>query len=357
MLYVFGGRNRRSGPVDTVEMLDTWHGSWVPCPPMPRRRAGSAATPLPDCRLLVVGGYDERGIVAGLLAHCDVYNPFTECWEKRGAAPLQRARWGHGCALLGGRVYAVGGCSLKADARPQEAFMETLRSCEVYDPGVDRWEVCSPLNVPRSGSRVIALGERHIAAVGGCDDVFGRAETQATIEVYSVTTGCWALLEAQLTVPRTSAAVAALDCRRFLVAGGAPSQASVELCCLPLPPEHGERKGARDEAPAFGGRAVEDMPEARMGCQAAVLSLPTPQHGLSSRARGRRCLLVVGGERCDQTGAFQPLPRVRQLSSIAAYDLEDGAWREASAVPAMAVPRTTMAVCPGLGRVGPARLR
>merc|ERR1719454_903394 len=60
MLYAIGGRNRRKGPVDTVEMFETWHGRWVQCPPMPRRRAGSAAASLPDGRLLVIGGYDER---------------------------------------------------------------------------------------------------------------------------------------------------------------------------------------------------------------------------------------------------------------------------------------------------------
>lgn len=354
MLYVFGGRNRRSGPVDTAEMLDTWHGVWVPCPPMPRRRAGSAAAALPDGRLLVVGGYDERGIVDGLLSNCDLYDPFREQWVPGGAAPLLRARWGHGCAAMGGKVYAVGGCSLKVDARPQEAFMETLRSCEVYDPKANKWDACSSLEVPRSGSRVVTLGEHLIAAVGGCDDVFGRAETQATIEVYSTDTGRWSLLERRLTLPRTSAGVAVVGDHCLFVAGGAPSQSSVEFChmvgssdCCEEGPDAAEDKGRS---------VVADMPEARMGCQAAVLPLPCrvspgPQDS-------RRCLVVVGGERCDQsTSGLHPLPRVKQLSSVAVYDLEARSWCEASAVPPMAVPRTTMALCLGVGRVGPARLR
>lgn len=351
MLYAFGGRNRRRGPVDTVEMLDTWHGSWVPCPPMPHRRAGSAAAALPDGRLLVVGGYNERGIVDGLLSSCDVYNPFQECWEKEAIAPLRRARWGHGCASLDGKVYTVGGCSLQIDASPQEAFMETLRSCEIYDPKRNVWEPCSPLHVPRSGARVIALGDHHIAAVGGCDDVFGRAETQATIEIYSTATRTWALLSTHLEIPRTSAAVAAIDGHCFFVAGGAPSQASVEVCQVPLPSDgetSEELKGSKSQV------VVTDMPEGRMGCHAAVVRLPL--HGDTSPLNHRRCILVVGGERCDEVGSFQQLPRMRQLSSVAAYDLDACAWCETTAVPPMTVPRTTMALCSGLGRVATARL-
>jgi len=354
MLYAFGGRNRRRGPVDTVEMLDTWHGSWVPCPPMPTRRAGSAAAALPDGRIIVVGGYNERGIVDGLLDSCDVYNPFQECWEKGGAAPLRRARWGHGCASLGGRIYAIGGCSLQIDARPQEAFMETLRSCEAYDPSRDVWEPCSPLHVPRSGARVIVLGDQHLAAVGGCDDVFGRAETQATIEVYSAATRAWALLRTHLEIPRTSAAVAAIDGHCFFVAGGAPSQASVEVCRVPLPSD-GETPEEVKGCEGQQDMVVADMPEGRMGCHAAVVRLPL-QHGSASLLSDRRCILIVGGERCDEVGGFQQLPRMRQLSSVAAYDLDARAWCENTAVPHMAVPRTTMALCGGIGRVCTARL-
>lgn len=392
MLYAFGGRNRRRGPVSTAEMLDTWHGTWVSLPEMPRRRAGSAAASLPDGRVLVVGGYDERGIVDGLLASCDVYDPTEERWLRDGVAPLARARWGHGCAALDGRVYAVGGCALQVDARgrAQEALMETQRSCEVFDPQTNAWLPCSPLQVPRSGSRVVSLGPQHIAAVGGCDDVFGRAETQATIEVYSAVSMCWSLLDTRLSIPRTSAAVAAIEGgRRFFVAGGAPSQASVEVFAVPLLPGTGQGSqscpargshksstasvtgsatASADHAAAGGAGAavvvaarekdVADMPEGRMGCQAAVVRLPNWRKPHDPRPVGHRnCVLVVGGELCDDaTGGFAPLPRVRQLSSVAAYDLDAGKWCEAEAVPHMATPRTTMALCLGVGRVAPARL-
>ncbi|CAK0852941.1 unnamed protein product [Prorocentrum cordatum] len=203
MLYAFGGRNQTQGPLSTTEMFDTWHGRWVLCEPMPTRRAGSAAALLPDGRMIVVGGYNEKGIAEGLLDTCDVFDPSRQCWVEGGAPPLRRARWGHGCAVLRGRAYAVGGCSLQADARPREAFMETLKSCEVLDLERGQWFPCAPLQIARSGARLVALqGDRYLAAAGGCDDVFGRAETQPTVELFDVVAGTWSLLESQLVNPR-----------------------------------------------------------------------------------------------------------------------------------------------------------
>lgn len=369
MLYVFGGRNRRHGPVSLVEMLDTWHGEWVSCPSMPRKRAGGAAAALPDGRMLVVGGYDERGIAAGLLSACDVYDPLYECWGE--AAPLRRARWGHGCAGLCGKVYAVGGCSVKAGARaPLETFMETLRSCEAYDPVADRWEECGQLQVARSGCRLVALGSRRLAAVGGCDDVFGRAETQATVEVFELSTGTWAILSQNMAQPRTSAAVAAIDARRCFIAGGAPSQRSAEVFLFDAdarvgaPSAGSESNEANTAAEGVSesprSMCVADMMEGRMGCQAAVVRLPSGRSETGQPSCDREYVLVVGGERCEEDpgdGAATPQqPNIRQLDTAVAYDLDAGGWKDSDFIPPMAMARTTVSLCLGAGRVAAARL-
>jgi hypothetical protein len=273
MLYAFGGRNQRKGPLNKVEMFDTWHGHWLSCPSMPTRRAGSAAALLPDGRFIIVGGYDERGIAEGVLATCDIYDPYIQCWQKDGATPLSRARWGHGCAPLGGKVYVVGGCSLQPNAQPTESSMETLKSCEVYDFTVNSWSACCPLQIARSGSRVVALDERYLAAIGGCDDVFGRAETQPTVEIFDMLAGHWSLLAGRLTHPRTTAAAAAIDGRQLLVVGGAPSLSSAEIYRV-LMPERGSRLNDEEHSNEDVTRVVTDMLDGRMGCQAALMSLP-----------------------------------------------------------------------------------
>jgi len=353
MLYAFGGRNQAQGPLDKVEMFDTWHGRWVPRAPMPTRRAGASAALLPDGRIMVIGGYNEKGIAEGLLKTCDIYDPFKQKWED-GTAPLARARWGHGCAPLRGKVYVVGGCSLQHEAQPREAFMETLKCCEVYDPSSNRWTPCSPLQIARSGSRVVPLdGEQYLAAIGGCDDVFGRAETQPTVELFDAATGLWSLLDARLAHPRTTAAAVAIGPQHLLVVGGAPSLASAEVYQVPLPKGRMTNGGEEEEATPATARvpcapcSVADMPEGRMGCQAAVVLLPRP--GQSYPLAHSPCAVIVGGERCDEGGG--DWPRVRQFSDVPVFDVETGDWREKTPVPPMEAPRTAVALCVGLGKI------
>lgn len=347
-LYAVGGRNQDTGPLDTIEMFDTWHGQWVTCPSMSVRRAGCAAALLPDGRIIVIGGYDEGGIVRGLLSSCEIFDPVSQTWDT-SVNPLQRSRWGHGCACLGGLVYVVGGCSLRPGAPPHDAFMETLRGCEVYDPQVGTWSTCADLCMARAGSRVVTLGDRYLAAVGGCDDVFGRAEMLPTVELFDITVGHWNLLNVQLSTPRTTAAVAAIDDRRILVIGGAPSLSSAEVYHVPDVPKTAEEECIQDQQDLqVKGSPVSDMAEGRTGCQAVALELPAP--GKNYPLCTRQCVLVVGGEVGDDDWDYDQ-SQVWQFNSVLVYDVEDGKWRPEESFPPMPTPRTAMALCVGPGRI------
>lgn len=71
----------------------------------------------------------------------------------------------------------------------------------------------SPLIVGRAGGRVTAISERFLCVVGGCDDVFGRAEMLASIEILDTWDegAKWATLDVSLSTPRTTAAVVAVE--------------------------------------------------------------------------------------------------------------------------------------------------
>lgn len=354
MLYAFGGRSQRQGPMSVVEMFDTWHGRWTRLQSMPTRRAGSAAAVLPDGRMAVTGGYNEHGIAEGLLASCELYNPVQRRWEPSGTmAPLLRARWGHGCTTLRGKVYVVGGCSLQAHTQPRESNMETLNSCEVYDPVANRWTSVAPLNIPRSGARLVPLaGDRYLAAIGGCDDVFGRAETQPTVELFDFETGVWTLMGQRLSQPRTTAAAVAIGDQEVFIVGGAPSLASAELYRVTPPAAASVQAGAAAEAAEAAAeercselRSMPDMLEGRMGCQAALVQLPAP--GCTFPKTSRASVVVIGGERCDEVdGEF---PRIKQFKCAPVLDVVTGKWREDKPIPDMSAARTAVALCVGLG--------
>jgi hypothetical protein len=332
-------------------MFDTWHGNWLACPSMTVRRAGCAAALLPDGRLFVAGGYDERGIVAGLLASCETFDPVKQLWSTECAA-MGRARWGHGCATLGRKVYIAGGCALRPGMPLGEDLMETLRTCEAYDPSADTWSSLASLHVARAGARLVLLAGRRLAVVGGCDDVFGRAEMLASIEVYNPVSGAWALLPQPLSVPRTTAAAVAVGGGSLLVMGGAPSLASMESYQVPEAfynapdsEEPGTRNGTGD---AFGHLPpVCDMAEGRMGCQAIALELPPPSG--SYPVCTSRCVVLIGGENGDEDWDSSPV--VRQFRSVLVYDLEAGKWRPEEDFPPIPTPRTAMALCTAPGRV------
>jgi len=355
-LYAVGGRNQQTGPLDTIEMFDTWHGKWVTCPSMSVRRAGCAAASLPGGKMMVIGGYDDKGIVKGLLSSCEIFDPASQTWDT-SCAPLQRARWGHGCACLGGLVYVVGGCSLRPGAPPHDAFMETLRGCEVYDPQTGIWSSCADLSMARAGSRIVSLGDKFLAAVGGCDDVFGRAEMLPTVELFDIDVGRWSLLNVQLSTPRTTAAVAAIDDRRILVIGGAPSLSSAEVYRVPDSSVSGADGECTQEpvevlhpeqSSQNKGPPVSDMVEGRTGCQAVALELPAP--GQPYPLCTRQCVLVVGGENGDDDWDYDQ-DRVWQFSSVLVYDVDTDKWRAEDSFPPMPTPRTAMALCVGPGRI------
>jgi len=347
-LYVLGGRDHNQDPLDVVELFDSWNGRWVTCPPMTVRRAGCAAAALPDGRLLVVGGYDERGIVRGVLGSCEVFDPSLQAWSS-ACAGLLRPRWGHGCAVLGNLVYAVGGCALLPGSVTGEELMETLKTCEVYDVASNKWSTSTSLNVARAGARVVTIAGGKMAAVGGCDDVFGRAEMLASVEIFSEQTGMWSLLDTRLGVARTTAAAVALDSSRILVMGGAPSLASAEVYNMPQIIQNEQPGGCRPGSPtSSGSHPIGDMAEGRMGCQAVVMKLPAA--GRNFPACTRQCVVVVGGENGDEDFDDEGMALARQFSTVLVYEAEEGKWRPTDAFPPLPTPRTAMALCvaPGL---------
>lgn len=137
-MYVVGGKNG-SACLNLLEAYDPMTGKWSACCPMSKRRCGAASVVL-DGRLYAVGGYDT--FLNAALRHSSVeqYDPRVDRW--RDVCPMSVARDGMGAAVLGNRIFAVGGCDGKA-------FLKTV---EEYDPFTDTWNLKFPLGIGCTGS-------------------------------------------------------------------------------------------------------------------------------------------------------------------------------------------------------------
>ena len=125
--------------------------------------------------------------------------------------PLNVARWGHAMASMGGRIYAVGGCTGASLTKCEGP----LGSVEVLDPVLGTWEVMTTaLHVPR-GRLALAAVSTTLVAVGGEDGdgtgsrAIGGLEVGRTVEVYTAAVATWRLV-APMAAHRCGLGAAAL---------------------------------------------------------------------------------------------------------------------------------------------------
>ena len=69
----------------------------------------------------------------------------TNVWEE--VAPMTRARYFHGVAVLDGKLYAVGGASIDAP----------LNSVERYVPAANAWEAVAPMASVRADPACVSI--------------------------------------------------------------------------------------------------------------------------------------------------------------------------------------------------------
>lgn len=182
LLFVGGVSLRGVSPSSMVglaaaQVYDPAADTWTSLAPMREARRDHTATLLPDGTVLVVSGdagpplYAPRPIVG-----VERYDPRTNQWTD--AAPLARARFGHGAALLpDGRVLVFGGYG---DA-----------TAAIYDPAADRWSPAADLPWGQRHDyeqRAVALPDGRILALAP-----GRPEQTLALAVYDPIIDRWTL--------------------------------------------------------------------------------------------------------------------------------------------------------------------
>src|SRR5262245_14684326 len=94
--------------VETVAPQSERAARWEPRASLPEGRGDHTATPLPDGRVLVVGGQSDANAPNTALNKATAYNAQSDTWTE--VAAMSAPRSGHTATLLpDGRVLVVGG--------------------------------------------------------------------------------------------------------------------------------------------------------------------------------------------------------------------------------------------------------
>jgi N-acetylneuraminic acid mutarotase len=129
-------------------------------------------------------------------------------WERR--ASLSNGRHHMGSAVLGGKIYAIGG------QKRHDDHLVVQGTVEAYDPATDSWTTRASLPLPRShiANSTFVLGGRIVVAGGEVDHL----ESVAAVSAYDPATNGWVSLT-PLPTAKASGVGGPLG-SRFLYSGG-----------------------------------------------------------------------------------------------------------------------------------------
>lgn len=214
-VLVVGGFVDR-GPTAGAEVFDPEATSFADAPPMHDLRHSHTATRLADGRVLITGGY---GAGSRTLASAELFDPRSRRFVRVG--PLRQARANHVAVLLGdGRVLLTGGLG------PGWTY---LSSAEIFDPLHATFSAAGPMTVAREGHAAVRLADGRVLVAGGHDGPRRALTIHASAEVYDPLTRTFGRV-GDMTVRRHKHDAVLMRDGRVLVTGGSDERDDRGAC-------------------------------------------------------------------------------------------------------------------------------
>ena len=190
-------------PSDHVFRLED--GKWAELPPIPTPRAGAAAAVV-GRRIFVVGGTTARHDASSLagVSTVEAFDIDTNRWLRLPDMPTPRHH--HAAVSLGSVITVLGG---------RDGDLFSLATVEQFDTATGRWTERRPLPLASGALSAVVVGRTMVVAGGGDD-----GEGWVTPATWTMRGGEWRRLP-DLRVPRHGHGMAALDGVVF-VFGGSP---------------------------------------------------------------------------------------------------------------------------------------
>ncbi len=211
-LWLAGGfKGRHPGPVtNEVWKYDIAADSWSPGPPLPEGRGAGGLAVVRE-RLHFFGGYQaDRNTNSA--DHWSLPLPDGGEWRREADLPDPR---GHiAAAVLGGKLYALGG------QYGHDVKQVDVASCHAFDPASGKWTAIASLPDGRShfeGSTLVHDGKILIAG-GRCNSSMPPRDLVADILEYDPAADRWTVIAA-LPKPLMAPSAGLID-GRLIVSGG-----------------------------------------------------------------------------------------------------------------------------------------
>jgi hypothetical protein len=211
-VLVVGGENLGGplGSLATAELYDPLTGRWTATGSLSTAREDQTATRLADGKVLIAGGYQQRGgDPVNVLSSAELFDPDLGTWTSAGSVAATRS--GHSATLLDDGKVLVAGGSRSASGEP------SLTSSDLYDPATGTWSATGTMTQGRVDHTAILLSDGRVLVAGGC--CIGEGDVLASAEVYDPATGTWSATESMIDGRRGQAAIL-LDTGEVLVVGG-----------------------------------------------------------------------------------------------------------------------------------------
>jgi N-acetylneuraminic acid mutarotase len=152
VIHSVGGNDR--GSIAAHDVYDPAHDTWASRAPLPIGRDHLAlVADLATGKLYAFGG--RIGTYAHNTDYVEAYDSASDTWAERSHMPT--ARSGIAAALVGGRIYVIGG------ENPRGVFTQV----EAYDPIADRWSQAAPLPQGRHGTGAVTVKDSLYLPAGG----------------------------------------------------------------------------------------------------------------------------------------------------------------------------------------------
>lgn len=193
-----------------AELYDPTANAWTSAGKMKFSHLYGTATLLPDCRLLLVGGYSAN-------TQAEIYNPAAGTFKAVGV--MNSERFFHTTTVLAdGRALTAGG------GVDVNGTWFTYGTVDIFDPATGLWKKAAKMHQPRRAHTATLLPDGTVLVVGGTtggkDDGTEAGTQLATAEIYDPRTNTWKELPSHLVTARTFHSAALVPGGAVLLFGG-----------------------------------------------------------------------------------------------------------------------------------------